>query len=150
MTSIRQSMSIPCAGGILPYRFWSSDKLTGSQTAGNVKFIRKNDRRSEPIMETMTDGRVYAFVGGGEIKSVVYFDGDNKRVKQIDVDAPHRPYFAGTHTHHGYYHNEGNSSKGASNPTSEERKPEEDGGIVWGSPPCRDASLAAMTIVMLR
>lgn len=95
MTSIRQSMSIPCAGGILPYRFWSSDKLTGSQTAGNVKFIRKNDRRSEPIMETMTDGRVYAFVGGGEIKSVVYFDGDNKRVKQIDVDAPHRPYFAG-------------------------------------------------------
>lgn len=101
-------------------------------------------------METMTDGRVYAVVGGGEIKSVVYFDGDNKRVKQIDVDAPHRPYFAGTHTHHGYYHNEGNSSKGASNPTSEERKPEEDGGIAWSSPPCRDASLAAMTIVMLR
>lgn len=143
-------MSIPCAGGILPYRFWSSDKLTGSQTAGNVKFIRKNDRRSEPIMETMTDGRVYAVVGGGEIKSVVYFDGDNKRVKQIDVDTPHRPYFAGIHTHHGYYHNEGNSSKGASNPTSEERKPEEDRGIVWSSPPCRDASLAAMTIVMLR
>ena len=97
-------------------------QYTTLHSAGNVKFIRKNDRRSEPIMETMTDGRVYAVVGGEEIKSVVYFDGDNKRVKQIDVDAPHRPYFAGTHTHHGYFHNEGDSSKGASNPTSEERK----------------------------
>lgn len=91
-------------------------------STGNVKFIEKNERRSEPIMETMTNGRVYAVIGGNSLKSVVYFDGDNKRAKQIDVDAPHRPFFAGTHTHHGYYHNEGDSPKGASRLTDEEKR----------------------------
>lgn len=43
-------------------------KKYGSQyrtllTVGNVKFIKKNDRQSEPLMETMTKGRVYATVG---------------------------------------------------------------------------------------
>lgn len=67
-------------------------------TSGNIKFVSKNSRRSEPLMETMTKGRVYAHVEGDDIKSIVYFDNENKRTKQIDLDHPHRPFFDGKHT----------------------------------------------------
>lgn len=30
---------------------------------GNIKFVEKNDRTSESLMETMTKGRVYVEVG---------------------------------------------------------------------------------------
>ena len=43
-------------------------------TVGNIKFVTKNDRTSEPLMETMTDGRVYVQVGGDELIKIVYFD----------------------------------------------------------------------------
>lgn len=69
-------------------------------TAGNIKFVSKKSRQSEPLMETMTKGRVYARVEGDDIKSIVYFDPKGKRSKQIDLDHEHekkRP-----HTHHGY------------------------------------------------
>lgn len=90
-------------------------------TSGNIKFVSKNSRQSEPLMETMTRGRVYARVESNKIKSVVYFDNENKRVKQIDLDHPHRPLFPSEHTHHGYFHNENDSKKGASNLTAEEK-----------------------------
>lgn len=90
--------------------------------SGNIKFVEKVDRNSETLMETMTKGRVYVHVGGETLKSIVYFDNDNKRIKQIDIDSPHRPYFSGTHTHHGYYHSENDSAKGAAKPTTEEIK----------------------------
>ena len=110
---------------------WSKDKHGnpknpyGSQyrsvlTAGNVKFVSKNSRQSEPLMETMTSGRVYAHVEGGDLKSIVYFDKANKRVKQIDVDHQHKGLRP--HTHHGYDHSENDSAKGASSLTTEERK----------------------------
>ena len=89
---------------------------------GNIKFVEKNSRTSEPLMETMTPGRVYARVESGELKSVVYFDAANKRAKQIDIDHPHRPWFAGAHVHHGYFHNENDSPKGASRLTTQERR----------------------------
>ena len=89
-------------------------------TAGNVKFVSKDSRQSEPLMETMTKGRVYAHVEGDDIKSIVYFDKENRRAKQIDLSHPHRPYFSGEHTHHGYLHNEEDSRKGAARLTSEE------------------------------
>lgn len=82
-------------------------------TSGNIKFVEKNSRDSETLMETMTPGRVYVHVEKGELKSVVYFDKENKRVKQIDLDHPHRPLFKDAHVHHGYFHNENDSSKGA-------------------------------------
>lgn len=90
--------------------------------SGNIKFVTKNTRDSETLMETMTRGRVYAHVEGDELKSIVYFDNANKRTKQIDLGHPHRPGFDGEHTHHGYFHNENDSAKGAANLTSEERK----------------------------
>ena len=88
-------------------------------TVGNIKFVSKNGRDSETLMETMTRGRVYAHVEGDDLKSIVYFDNENKRSKQIDVDHSHngeRP-----HTHHGYNHNEDDSAKGAARLTPDEQ-----------------------------
>ena len=39
----------------------------------------------------------------GHPKSIVCFDDDNKRKKQIDLDGRHGP---GAHVHRGYYHDE--------------------------------------------
>lgn len=89
-------------------------------SVGNIKFVKKNSRDSETIMETMTQGRVYAVVGGSEVISVVYFDKNNKRNKQIDIDKPHNG--VQPHTHYGYFHNENGSPKGASKPTAKEKK----------------------------
>ena len=86
--------------------------------SGNIKFVTKNARDSETLMETMTRGRVYVHVEGGDIKSIVYFDNDNKRSKQIDLDHVHKG--ESPHTHHGYYHNENDSAKGAAKLTTEE------------------------------
>ncbi len=90
-----------------------------SLTAGNVKFVSKNERGSEPLMETMTRGRVYAHVEGDDLKSIVYFDNENKRLKQIDIDHSHKG--EQPHTHHGYNHNENDSAKGAARLTPDER-----------------------------
>lgn len=91
-------------------------------TIGNVKFVEKGRRGSETLMETMTPGRVYARVESGELVSIVYFDNAGKRTKQIDLGHPHRPDFPGSHVHHGYFHNEWDSRKGASALTDDERK----------------------------
>lgn len=97
---------------------------------GNVLFVTKTSRQSETLMETMTKGRVYAVVGGDEVKEIIYFGSDNKRVKSINLNHTHgykgkngrKEYFA-YHTHHGYKHNENDSlRKGASNLTPEEKK----------------------------
>lgn len=88
-------------------------------TVGNVKFVSKNSRQSESLMETMTKGRVYAHVEGDDLKSIVYFDAENKRVKQIDIDHQHKGMRP--HTHHGYEHSENDSAKGFSRLTVEER-----------------------------
>ncbi len=100
-------------------------------SSGNIKFVSKNSRGSETLMETMTKGRVYARVEGGELKSIVYFDKRNKRSKQIDLDHPHRPHFPAEHTHHGYEHNERDSPKGAARLTSGERRMVERVKRIW-------------------
>jgi len=69
---------------------------------GDVKYITKNGRQSEPLMETMTKGRIYATVNGNEVKAVTFFDDDNKRNVLLEKDEN-----TGTwHAHRGYYHNE--------------------------------------------
>lgn len=83
-------------------------------TVGNVKFVSKNSRDSETLMETMTRGRVYAHVEGDELVSVVYFDNENKRSKQIDMNHAHLGI--SPHAHDGYFH-----SKFRKNLTTEER-----------------------------
>lgn len=87
---------------------------------GNIKFVRKISDKSEIIMETMTKGRVYATLNAkNEISSIIYFDKNNKRRKQIDLKHGHRGLIP--HTHHGYIHNENDSKKGASKLTNEEK-----------------------------
>ena len=116
-------------GGLLGGRGASSytSKLKnryGSQyhtllTAGNVKFVEKTGKGSETLMETMTPGRVYAQVDRGKVKSIVYFDTEGKRVKQIDF-APHKGKTP--HVHHGYLHNEYSASGEPTGLTPKETK----------------------------
>ena len=87
---------------------------------GNIKFVTKNTRDSETLMETMTRGRVYVTVGGNQLLSVTYFDTKNKRTKSIDLSHPHNGL--SPHVHHGYFHNENDGSKGAANLTPKEKR----------------------------
>lgn len=86
---------------------------------GNIKFVEKNERVSETLMETMTRGRVYVTVGGNDLLSIMYFDNDNRRIKSIDMDHEHAKMKP--HTHHGYYHKENDSKKGAAQLTLKEK-----------------------------
>lgn len=89
---------------------------------GNIKFIRYNNSTSTTApMETMTKNRVYATINAqNEVKFITYFDKENKRNKQIDLDKPHDNL--SPHTHHGYEHNENDSPKGVAKLTPEEKK----------------------------
>lgn len=71
-------------------------------TVGNIKFVSKNSRNNETLMETMTRGRVYAHVEVDDLKAIVYFDNKNKRPKQIDMDHAHLGI--SPHVHDGYFH----------------------------------------------
>lgn len=78
-------------------------KYHSVMTVGNIKFVEKNSKSPETLMETMTSGRVYAIIDRGEPKSIVYFDTDNKRNKQIDLESHNG---LSPHVHHGYLHDE--------------------------------------------
>lgn len=86
---------------------------------GNIKFVQKNTRESETLMETRTKGRVYVTVGGNDLLSITYFDTSNKRSKSINLDHLHKGIQP--HTHHGYWHNENDSAKGAAKLTPKEK-----------------------------
>lgn len=90
--------------------------------SGNIKFVKYNDSKAAKApMETMTKGRVYVTVDGqNNLKAITYYDTENKRSKQIDLDKSHQGMQP--HTHHGYFHNENDSPKGAAKLTTEERK----------------------------
>lgn len=88
---------------------------------GNIKFVKAVDGAQKTPMETMTRGRIYVTLNkNNNIKSITYYDVKNKRTKQIDLDRPHDK--VSPHTHHGYIHNENNSTKGYANLTTEEKK----------------------------
>ena len=88
---------------------------------GNIKFVKAVDGAKKTPMETMTRGRIYVTLNkNNNIKSITYYDVENKRTKQIDLDRPHDK--VSPHTHHGYIHNENNSTKGYANLTTEEKK----------------------------
>ena len=69
-------------------------------TSGNIKFVVRLDNSASAPMETMTKNRVYVtLTPQGEPKYISYYDKDNKRRKQIDLDKPHQGVLP--HTHHG-------------------------------------------------
>lgn len=74
---------------------------------GNIKFIAKNNRQSETLMETMTEGRVYVTVAGKNVLRITMFDKNNQRNKVIEKD--HRT--GKWHVHHGYLHREYSEKK---------------------------------------
>lgn len=99
--------------------------------SGNIKFVRYNDSSSAKTpQETMTRGRVYATVNDkNKVVSISYYDNPNKRRKQIDLEKVHKGMLP--HTHHGYEHNEGDSSKGAAKPTNKEKRMIERVRTIW-------------------
>lgn len=77
--------------------------------SGNIKYVRYNDGSTTAPMETMTRNRVYATVDyKDEVKHISFYDNENKRYKQIDLDHYHK--IDGVkkkhHTHQGYFHDE--------------------------------------------
>lgn len=80
--------------------------------------------------ETMTKNRVYVTIDSiGNPKYISYYDMENKRKKQIDLDKPHMG--VSPHTHHGYNHRENDSHKGFSHLDNKEKKMVERITKVW-------------------
>lgn len=89
--------------------------------SGNVKFVKPNEGSTTAPMETMSKNRIYVTLDRkNKPKHISYYDKENKRMKQIDLFPPHKGM--SPHTHHGYEHNERDSSFGATNPTAAEKK----------------------------
>ncbi|MBQ7654526.1 MAG: hypothetical protein IJS17_05580 [Clostridia bacterium] len=90
-------------------------------THGNIKFVVKSKKNTEPLLETMTKGRVYVEINkSGNVKTIYYFDNDLKKRKTIDLLHKHRKMQP--HAHHGYYHSENDGPKGGTNLTPQEKK----------------------------
>lgn len=82
--------------------------------SGRIKYVAVNEGSPTAPLETMTRGRVYVTVNEKEstLKSITFYDRDNKRFRQIDLDhyhkingKPEKP-----HVQAGYYH-DGEASK---------------------------------------
>lgn len=83
------------------------DKPYGSQYKTlleheNIKFVTNIGKNYEPLMETMTKGRMYAQVGGEDIVRIVQMGENNKRNKVIEKDKRTGEW----HVHRGYLHTE--------------------------------------------
>ena len=77
--------------------------------SGNLKFVRYNSGSATSPMETMTKGRIYVTVNAKDIiKSITYYDKNQKRYKQIDIGHPHKvkEKSIDPHAHKGYEHAE--------------------------------------------
>jgi len=94
--------------------------------SGNIKFVVANNGSNTAPMETRTQQRIYVTIDKytNQPKFISYYDKNNKRVKQIDLDKSH--FINGKrvvpHTHHGYEHNENDDSQGAAHLTQKEQK----------------------------
>lgn len=74
---------------------------------GAVKFVKKNSRQSEPLMETMTKNRIYATIGGNNVNAITFFDNKNKRAVVLERDKNKNSW----HKHYGYEHSENSKNK---------------------------------------
>lgn len=72
----------------------------------NIKFVKYNNGNATAPMETMTKNRIYVTINNQDkIKFISFYDKNNKRYKQIDLDQSHKD-IKGTHKHLGYEHDE--------------------------------------------
>lgn len=90
--------------------------------SGNIKFVVAKYGSNTAPMETMTSGRIYVTIdkNTNQPKFISYYDKNNKRSKQIDLQhyhkingVPEKP-----HVHKGYEHNEHGDFK----PATKEQK----------------------------
>ena len=89
-------------------------------TSGNIKFVVAREGNPKAPLETMTNNRIYVTLNKeGNPKYISYYDKDNKRRKQIDLDRPHQG--VSPHTHHGYNHTENDGPKGYAKLTTKEK-----------------------------
>ena len=99
---------------------YGSEYRTVLQT-GNIKFVAVNEGAPTAPLETMTRGRVYVTVNEKEntLKSISFYDRENKRFRQIDLDHYHKINRKAEkpHVQMGYYHD-----GEASTPTEKDRK----------------------------
>lgn len=75
--------------------------------SGRIKFVKKTSRESEPLMETMSKGRIYVHVGGNDVLRIIRFNEENKRNKVIELDKRTGKW----HVHNGYFHSEGSKNR---------------------------------------
>lgn len=78
--------------------------------SGNIKFVKARPGAEEPLLETMTRGRVYVLVTDKGLKNVTYFSNELKRKKRIDLDHWHKKMRP--HVQHGYFDNEYDKAAG--------------------------------------
>lgn len=75
----------------------------------NIKFVVVNSGSNTSPLETMTKGRIYVTVDKtkGSLKSISFYDAQNMRYKQIDLDHFHKVDGKSLkpHTQEGYFHN---------------------------------------------
>lgn len=82
--------------------------------SGRIKYVAVNKGAPTAPLETMTRGHVYVTVNEKEntLKSITFYDRENKRFRQIDLDHYHKidgkP--VKPHVQVGYYH-DGEASK---------------------------------------
>lgn len=83
-------------------------EYTALYQSGNMKFIIPKEGANSAPLETMTKRRIYVNINQETMqpKSISFYDKNNKRFKQIDLDhyhkidgKPEKP-----HTQYGYYH----------------------------------------------
>ena len=89
--------------------------------SGNIKFVAVNEGSPTAPLETMSRGRVYVTVSEPEnkLKAISFYDRENKRFRQIDLDHYHKINGKAEkpHVQTGYYH-DGEASK----PTAKDSK----------------------------
>ena len=83
----------------------------------NIKFVSKNTRQSETLMETMTPGRIYVETGGNNLLRIIQFVDGGKRNYVIERDKRTDKW----HVHKGYEHTE-DSEKHWDNLTTADKK----------------------------
>lgn len=94
--------------------------------SGNIKFVTNVAKNHEPLMETMTEGRVYVQVGGEDIVRIVLFGENNGRNKVIEKDKRTGEW----HVHQGYFHAE-NSERNHESLNAEDAKFLEKVSQIW-------------------
>ncbi len=89
--------------------------------SGNIKFLKGNVGKPEELLETMTRGRVYVLLNSkGNIKSITFFDKENKRSRVVEIDHGHQKMRE--HVHRGYERPIKDGQSYATKPTAKDRE----------------------------